>query len=58
MRINVSALGLALAALIMCFSGNLGASGEITKAVLLGSLAGLIVAVDYTWHEFNKGDRQ
>lgn len=56
MRINVSVWSVALTVGVSCLSGILGARGEITIGVLCGMIAGLITAIDYTWHNFNKGE--
>lgn len=56
MRIDVNVLSIALTIGFSCLSGILGARGEITMGVFCGRIAGLITAIDYTWHNFNKGE--
>lgn len=58
MRINVSAWSVALAEVFMCFSGALCAYGEPVKSVLCGIFSGLVIGIDYTWHEFKNGDKE
>lgn len=56
MRINVSVWSVALAEVFMCFSGALCVYGEPVKSVLCGIFSGLVIGIDYTWHNFNKGE--